>query len=242
MINHPNKFYLDVFLIKEFVHSKKTHILSIVIALQMLIIYLYYQSLKIMKSGILFAIINGLSVIFGAIVANLYFKENYEIFKVDYCFQMRMLVISFIMSSKIFLFPNLNLEGNFLIISLATIFKLLEILTLKLNGLYFSKLKTSFDLKSKELKFFNKTDFNSKILGFKDLLFEKTDKFLKNQFNCIQNRHYCKKNFRKRYLFDLLLNYKKLDLGGLGKLQKSCFNQNLISFEIFHSKTWIALQ
>ena len=125
---------------------------------------------------------------------------------------------------------------------MATIFKLLEILTLKLNGLYFSKLKTSFDLKSKELKFFNKTDFNSKILGFKDLLFEKTDKFLKNQFNCIQNRHYCKKNFRKRYLFDLLLNYKKLDLGGLGKLQKSCFNQNLISFEIFHSKTWIALQ
>ena len=40
---------------------------------------------------------------------NLYFKENYEIFKVDYCFQMRMLVISFIMSLKIFLFPNLNL-------------------------------------------------------------------------------------------------------------------------------------
>ena len=73
---------LYFFLIKEFVHSKKTHILSIVIALQMLIIYLYYQSLKIMKSGILFAIINGLSVIFGAIIANLYFKENFTKFDI----------------------------------------------------------------------------------------------------------------------------------------------------------------
>jgi multidrug transporter EmrE-like cation transporter len=71
---------LYFFLIKEFVHSKKTHILSIVIALQMLIIYLYYQSLKTMNSGILFAIINGLSVIFGVIIANLYFKEIFTKF------------------------------------------------------------------------------------------------------------------------------------------------------------------
>ncbi len=68
---------LYFFLIKEFVNSKKMHILSIVIALQMLIIYLYYRSLKNMNSGILFAIINGLSVIFGIIIAKLYFKENF---------------------------------------------------------------------------------------------------------------------------------------------------------------------
>jgi len=173
---------------------------------------------------------------------NLYFKENYEIFKIDYYFQIRMLVFSFLMSSRIFLFPNPNPEGNFPIISLGTIFKLLETLTFKLNGLYFSKLKTSLDLRSKELEFFNKTDFNSKIFEYQDLLFEKTDKFLINQFNGIQNRHYCKKIFRKRYLFDLLLNFKKLDLGGLVKLQKSYLNQKLISFEIFHSKTWIVLQ
>jgi hypothetical protein len=173
---------------------------------------------------------------------NLYFKENYEIFKIDYYFQIRMLVFSFLMSSRIFLFPNPNPEGNFPIISLGTIFKLLETLTFKLNGLYFSKLKTSLDLRSKELEFFNKTDFNSKIFEYQDLLFEKTDKFLINQFNGIQNRHYCKKIFRKRYLFDLLINFKKLDLGGLVKLQKSYSNQKLISFEIFHSKTWIAFQ
>ena len=85
------------------------------------------------------------------------------------------------MSSRIFLFPNPNPEGNFPIISLGTIFKLLETLTFKLNGLYFSKLKTSLDLRSKELEFFNKTDFNSKIFEYQDLLFEKTDKFLINQ-------------------------------------------------------------
>jgi hypothetical protein len=173
---------------------------------------------------------------------NLYFKENYEIFKVDYYFQMRMFVISFLMSSRIFLFPNPNPEGNFPIISLGNIFKILKILTFKINGIYNSKLKTSLDLRPKELKFFNKTDFNSKILEYQDLLFEKTDKFLKNQFNGIQNRHYCKKIFRKRYLFELLINFKKLDLGGLVKLQKSYSNQKLISFEIFHSKTLIALQ
>jgi hypothetical protein len=173
---------------------------------------------------------------------NLYFKENYEILKADYYFQMRMLVISFLISSRIFLFPNPNPKGNFPIISLGTIFNLLQILAFKLNGLYFSKFKTSLDLRSKELKFFNKNDFNSKILEYHDLLFEKTDKFLKNQFNGIQNRHYCKKFFRKRHLFELILNFKKLDLGGLGKLQKSNFNQKMISFEILNSKTWLALQ
>lgn len=66
------------FLIKEYVRSKKTHIISLVIALQLLIIYLYYQSLQKVKSGIIYAIINGLSVILGVIVANMYFKETFS--------------------------------------------------------------------------------------------------------------------------------------------------------------------
>jgi len=69
---------LYFFLIKEYIHSKKTHIISLVIALQLLIIYLYYQSLQKIKSGIVYAIINGLSVIFGVIVANIYFKEKFS--------------------------------------------------------------------------------------------------------------------------------------------------------------------
>jgi len=69
---------LYFFLIKEYVHSKKTHIISFVIALQLLIIYLYYQSLQKIKSGIIYAIINGLSVILGVIVANIYFKETFS--------------------------------------------------------------------------------------------------------------------------------------------------------------------
>jgi multidrug transporter EmrE-like cation transporter len=69
---------LYFFLIKEYIHSKKTHIISLVIALQLLIIYLYYQSLQKIKAGIVYAIINGLSVIFGVIVANIYFKEKFS--------------------------------------------------------------------------------------------------------------------------------------------------------------------
>ena len=65
------------FLIKEYIRSKKTHIISFVIALQLLIIYLYYQSLQKIKSGIIYAIINGFSVILGVIVANMYFRETF---------------------------------------------------------------------------------------------------------------------------------------------------------------------
>ena len=68
---------LYFFLIKEYIRSKKTHIISLVITLQLLIIYLYYQSLQKIKSGIVYAIINGLSVILGIIVANMYFKETF---------------------------------------------------------------------------------------------------------------------------------------------------------------------
>lgn len=69
---------LYFFLIKEYIRSKKTHIISFVIALQLLIIYLYYQSLQKIKSGIIYAIINGLSVILGVFVANMYFKETFS--------------------------------------------------------------------------------------------------------------------------------------------------------------------
>lgn len=68
---------LYFFLIKEYTRSKKSQILTIVLLLQLLIIYLYYQSLKNIKSGIIYAIINGLSVILGAVVANIYFRESF---------------------------------------------------------------------------------------------------------------------------------------------------------------------
>jgi len=69
---------LYFFLIKEYIISKKKHIISLVIALQLLIIYLYYQSLQKIKSGIVYAVINGLSVILGVIVANKYFGETFS--------------------------------------------------------------------------------------------------------------------------------------------------------------------
>ena len=69
---------LYFFLIKQYTHSKKSYILSYVILLQLLIIYLYIQSLRHLKSGIIYAIINGLSVILGVFVANIYFKETFS--------------------------------------------------------------------------------------------------------------------------------------------------------------------
>jgi|694.fasta_scaffold98705_3 multidrug transporter EmrE-like cation transporter len=68
---------LYFFLIKEYTKTNKTFILGYVIILQLLIIYLYYKSLQNIKSGILFALINGLSVVIGAIIAHIYYKESY---------------------------------------------------------------------------------------------------------------------------------------------------------------------
>lgn len=65
------------FLIKEFTRTKNKNILYVLIILQLCVMYLYYKSLQKIHSGILYAIINGLSVIIGALIANYYFKESF---------------------------------------------------------------------------------------------------------------------------------------------------------------------
>lgn len=64
------------FLIKYYTLEKKPIILVTVVALELLVIYLYYKSLQNFKSGIMYAIINGFSVILGAIIAVTFFKEQ----------------------------------------------------------------------------------------------------------------------------------------------------------------------
>jgi multidrug transporter EmrE-like cation transporter len=68
---------LYFFLIKEFTRTKNNNILYILIFLQLIVMYFYYKSLQNIHSGILYAIINGLSVILGAFIANYYFKEYF---------------------------------------------------------------------------------------------------------------------------------------------------------------------
>jgi len=49
----------------------------------------------------------------------------------------------------------------------------------------------------------------------------------------MQNRHFCKKIFRKRQFFNLLLNYKKIDLEGQYNFQKSDIKQKLLPLKYF---------
>jgi len=64
------------FLIKAFVNTKKSIILALVVLLELLVIYLYYKSLENVSSGIMYAIINGFSVIMGALIALTVFREK----------------------------------------------------------------------------------------------------------------------------------------------------------------------
>ena len=172
---------------------------------------------------------------------NLYFKENYEILKADYYFQMRLFIFSFQILSRVFLFPNPKKEEKIITISFGNMFRFLQILTYRLNELYFPKPKKGIDLKLKELEFLDNSDIRSRMFGCQDIVLEKTDKFLKNYFSDMQNRHFCKKIFRKRQFFNLLLNYKKIDLEGQYNFQKSDIKQKLLSFEIFRSRTSLLL-
>ena len=64
------------FMIKQFTYTKNCNLLMFIILLELFVIYLYYKSLQKIHSGILYAIINGLSVIIGAFIAHWYFRES----------------------------------------------------------------------------------------------------------------------------------------------------------------------
>jgi multidrug transporter EmrE-like cation transporter len=64
------------FLIKAFANEKKWYILGIVVILELIVIWLYYQSVKNSSSGIAYSIINGFSVLLGTGIAILLFKEK----------------------------------------------------------------------------------------------------------------------------------------------------------------------
>lgn len=64
------------FLIKYYSVTYNPGIILLVILLELLVIFLYFKSLQNVRSGIIYAIINGLSVIMGVIIALLFFKEK----------------------------------------------------------------------------------------------------------------------------------------------------------------------
>lgn len=64
------------FLIKYYALTHHKMTLVMVVLLELLVIYLYYKSLQLSASGIMYAIINGLSVIIGAVIAVIFFGEQ----------------------------------------------------------------------------------------------------------------------------------------------------------------------
>ena len=65
------------FLIKYYVIKKNPIILILVVALELLVIYLYYKSLEHTRSGIMYSVINGFSVMMGAFIAVWFFGEQF---------------------------------------------------------------------------------------------------------------------------------------------------------------------
>jgi drug/metabolite transporter (DMT)-like permease len=69
------------FLIKYYIKNRKFSILVLVVLLELLVIFLYYKSLKQTGSAIIYAIINAFSVLLGAFIATIFFGE--KITKID---------------------------------------------------------------------------------------------------------------------------------------------------------------
>jgi multidrug transporter EmrE-like cation transporter len=83
------------FLIKYYANNHEIKYLYIVIALELLVIYLYYKSLESSESGIMYSIINGYSVILGTAIAIIFFKEkltNIDIFGI-FCVVIGILIL-----------------------------------------------------------------------------------------------------------------------------------------------------
>lgn len=68
------------FLIKYYVLNPDNEILFSVVALELLVIYLYYKSLQNTMSSTMYAIINGLSVLIGAVIAIVFFSETLTVY------------------------------------------------------------------------------------------------------------------------------------------------------------------
>jgi multidrug transporter EmrE-like cation transporter len=64
------------FMIKYYVANPDFNILVSVVALELLVIFLYYKSLKTSLSGTMYAIINGLSILMGVGFAFIFFSET----------------------------------------------------------------------------------------------------------------------------------------------------------------------
>jgi multidrug transporter EmrE-like cation transporter len=64
------------FLIKYYANNQEMWILATVVALELLVIFLYYKSLQQTRSGIMYSIINGFSVILGVAIAIGFFNES----------------------------------------------------------------------------------------------------------------------------------------------------------------------
>jgi multidrug transporter EmrE-like cation transporter len=68
------------FLIKYYITDRRSLILGAIVLLELLVIFLYFKSLESVQSGTMYAIINGISVIMGALIAVIFFREHFSYF------------------------------------------------------------------------------------------------------------------------------------------------------------------
>ena len=164
---------------------------------------------------------------------NSIFKEEFELLKAEYLFQIRLIDSSFRVLTKIFLFPFTKNRNAIFNCSANKMFKFLKMLVFRINSFNFRNQKTKLSP-----GFSNYSENNPKPFGrdCSDFFFEKIEKFLKVQINWIQNRHFLKKILREKQFLRSFINYDQLDLYGLFGLQKLNINNDLISCELFFFK------
>lgn len=164
---------------------------------------------------------------------NLYFKEEYEMLKAEYFFQLRLLSSSFHVLSKLFLFSKEKSEINSFVNSISKFVELLKILAYRLACFNLKKLKTK--TLTKEVAFYsNIYSENLKSYNFEcqEFFLEGIENFVNVQSNWVENRHYIKKNFRKNHFFRFHIYFKKIDLFGIFGKEKISYKSGPISKDL----------
>ena len=165
---------------------------------------------------------------------NLYFREEYEMLKIEYFLNIRTINLSFSALKKLFIFSKKKSNLNFLLNSTEKMNELLNSLVYRLT--FFNNKNTK---AIKTLKF-SKLNLKDNIYDLKCYLFkngnfflEEFEEILKNQKNWAQSRFYLKKIIRKKSYCDFYFNFKKMDFFGAFSSQKFYLNNDRVSFDIY---------
>ena len=165
---------------------------------------------------------------------NLYFREEYEMLKIEYFLNIRTINLSFSALKKLFIFSKKKSNLNFLLNSTEKMNELLNSLVYRLT---FFNNKNTKAIKTLKFSKLNSKDniYDLKYYLFKngDFFFEEMEEILKNQKNWAQSRFYLKKIIRKKSYYDFYFNFKKMDFFGAFSSQKFYLNNDRVSYDVY---------